>query len=113
MAPAAFAEWTKELDAVVAEAVAASHVINAEVNPNHPTVQGMREQWHKIAALLVSKYGGTKRQVVIGVREIERLADGPELVVTIEIDDAKGIMLGLVTEAEAIALAQKHGGLPA
>jgi len=81
-------------------------------NPNHPVAQRIEGQWHKIAAMLVAKTG--KRRVVISPAEVERLAASPEGVnITVRFDDERGIILTLVTDAEAERLASEEGGLPA
>jgi hypothetical protein len=81
-------------------------------NPNHPVSQSVEGQWHKIAAMLVSRTG--KRRLVITLAEVEKLANAPEGInITVRFDDSQGIVLTLVTDAEAERLAKEEGGLPA
>lgn len=83
-----------------------------ELNPNHAVTAEVREQWHKIVALLMSKFG--KREVTITPKEIDRaLTDVRGVNITVRFDDDRGIILKLVSDAEAVRLAKEEGGLPA
>ncbi|SDF84475.1 hypothetical protein [Thalassobaculum litoreum] len=81
-----------------------------EMNPNHPVTQKISDHWHKLAGLLMVKFGA--EHVVITAADIEAMAIRPGgLNITIqELDD--GLHLRLVDNREAAALARKHGGLP-
>lgn len=82
----------------------------SEKNPNHPVTRAMREQWHKIAAILVHKTGRT--EAVISPRDIEEfIVSGCTNVTIRELPD--GIHVRLVSDEEAARLAKKEGGLPA
>lgn len=76
-----------------------------ELNPNHAVTRLVRENWNKIAAVLVHKNGG---HVVISS---EDLAGMPDLYMTVqELKD--GLHLTLVDLQTAKRLAREHGGLP-
>lgn len=81
----------------------------AELNPNHPTLNNVREQWGKMAAILIHKFGLT--HVVVTAADIEAFANSGLCNITIQ-DNLDGIHLNLVDEATANALARKEGGLP-
>lgn len=81
-----------------------------EMNPNHPTTHAVRDQWHKIAMLLVLMMG--ERKVVIPADMVSNLADVDGAAITIKFTDA-GIHLEIVAAEEADRLAHQEGGLPA
>jgi hypothetical protein len=72
-----------------------------EMNPQHPVTQAAREQWHKLAALLVQKLGG---KAVITTEEIAAIGSRAIVVhfkeTTIELD------LVTMNDAQAIVAAQ-------
>lgn len=78
------------------------------LNPNHPTVQAVEFQWHKICALAMLQMGTEELfitdETIIGAQQ-------KGIYITIK-NDAEGIRLKLVDEAEAHRLAREHGGLP-
>jgi hypothetical protein len=78
-----------------------------EINPHHPVTQEMREQWHKIVALIMAKL--KINHIEITVEDMETFGDGTKAV-TIE---PKGDVLHvrLVTMEEGMRLARKEGGL--
>lgn len=78
------------------------------LNPNHPTTQAMEDLWHKMAALLMVKFGTD--HVVITLDDLDQLQGGKCITVQ-ELDD--GIHLTIVDEETALRLARQHGGLPA
>lgn len=80
------------------------------MNPNHPVTSSFREQWYKIAALLLFKSGAA--EAAITVADIERFAESGIANITMR---ATGniITLALVSDAEAARLARQEGGLPA
>lgn len=81
-----------------------------ELNPNHPTTTVVREQWHKLCALLMAKLGTD--HVVITAADIDRLVreGGGRAIVVQELAD--GLHLRMVDPAEADRLARVHGGRP-
>lgn len=82
-----------------------------EINPNHPTSAGLRDQWHKLVALLIWKY--ELGHVVLSPEDLERMfEEHPDSVVVAE-DRRDGIHLRLVTREEGERLARAAGGLPA
>jgi hypothetical protein len=81
----------------------------SEINPNHPVTIKTRDQWHKIAALLMSKAGHD--EVVITSADIDKLlnSDRANIVIRYRQHD---IQLRLVDNKEAARLAREEGGLP-
>lgn len=76
-----------------------------ELNPNHPVTSAMRDQWHKLAAILMHKHGLT--HVVITSEDMESM--GSEMCVMVQAS-ADGIHLRLITMAEGERLAREQGG---
>jgi hypothetical protein len=68
------------------------------------------DQWHKIAALILHKLG--RRDVVITAADIAAATGGDEMLCVVLDEQADGLHVRLVTEAEGRALAKKAGGLP-
>jgi hypothetical protein len=82
--------------------------MRGEINPNHPVVQEMREQWYKMCAILLFKSGVTK--IEITASDVERFANsGLANIVCHPHGDV--ITLQLVSDAEAMRLVRKEGGL--
>jgi hypothetical protein len=79
-----------------------------ELNPNHPTTKLLRDEWHKIAALLMLKSG--EHHVVVTSDDIHQLMEVGANITVQELHD--GLHIRLVDDATAIRLARKHGGLP-
>lgn len=72
-----------------------------ELNPNHPVTAALREQWHKLCAVLVHKTG--KREVVVTGEDLEALTRmfGGEMPCLLAHTRADGIYLSLLPESEA------------
>jgi len=82
-----------------------------ELNPNHPMTSGMREQWHKIVAVMLFKSAGKTASIKIYPGDLERLNQAS---VSVAIKEENGyIRIWLVDEKEAKRLAKQEGGLPA
>lgn len=81
---------------------------SGKLNPNHPTTQMAAENWYKIIATLLNKFG--ENNVLITGEDLVWLADGTKAVVIH--DGPEGLRIRITTEAEAQALAREHGGLP-
>ena len=81
----------------------------SELNPNHGVTQELREQWHKLCALVLFKSGA--KEIRITAEDIERFTKSGLGAITAR---PKGdvITLTLVSEAEGARLARKDGGLP-
>lgn len=81
----------------------------SELNPNHAVTREVREQWHKLCALVLFKTG--KREMRITTEDITAMADSGYANITVW---PKGdvLTLALVSDAEAERLARKEGGLP-
>lgn len=81
-----------------------------ELNPNHPVTMEVHDHWHKIAALLMMKFGLVATKIT--TEEIARLGESG-MNIAIKPNDQEGcIELWLVSDAEAVKLARKEGGLP-
>ena len=80
-----------------------------ELNPNNPTTAAVRDQWHKLCAILILK--GNVREVEITTADVARLEKERLSIVA----DCRGgkLVLRLVDEKEGERLARQEGGLPA
>lgn len=78
----------------------------SELNPNHEMTAAMREQWQKIAAVLVTKLGGG--HIVLTAEDIMQYPSNSFM--TIE-EKEDGIHLRMVDQKEAERLAKEEGGL--
>ena len=80
----------------------------SELNPNHPVVVETRDQWHKLAAILMAKFG--HNEVEILPEDVANLGDNQKGIV---IDTRGGrFVLRLVSMEEGERLAREAGGLP-
>lgn len=79
-----------------------------ELNPNHPVTQQVHDSWHKIAAILMQKFG--MYAVEITEADVLALGDNEKAVMA----DCRGgrFVIRLVSMGEAEKLARKEGGLP-
>lgn len=81
-----------------------------ELNPNHKVVRQAREQWHKIAALIMVKLGLTELQLTL--EDVEKIAQGNVNIVL----DARGgretgvLTVRIVDDQTAEELARREGG---
>lgn len=80
-----------------------------ELNPNHPVTQQVREQWHKLCALVLFKTGAT--EIKITSSDIERLRESGMANITVR-PEGDVITLSFVSDSEAARLARHEGGLP-
>jgi hypothetical protein len=81
-----------------------------ELNPNHPALIGAHDHWHKIAALLMLKFG--VNEATISPEELARFSE-MDINIAIRFDDTKGIELFIVPDLEAAKImARREGGLP-
>lgn len=82
-----------------------------EMNPNHPVVIEMREQWHKLCAIMLHRFGRSDAEIT--AEDIQRFTDdlGPEGAI---VCDTRGgrLVLRLVNGEQAKRLAREAGGLP-
>jgi hypothetical protein len=81
----------------------------SEINPNHPVTQEVRDQWHKICAILLNSIGIVEFEIT--QQMIEKLvASGMTSVVA----DTRGgkFIIRLVGDETAMKLAKHAGGLP-
>jgi len=92
--------------------------LDGEINPNHPMTRFAREQWHKVAALLMQKMEAEHKipglpdyEVEITVGEIERLTER-NLAVVIQ-ERNKRLFIRLMPMEAGEKLAREHGGMPA
>lgn len=81
-----------------------------ELNPNHKVVRQARDQWHKIAALIMVKLGLTELKITPD--DINKIAAGNVNIVL----DARGesetgiLTIRIVDDKAADELARKEGG---
>lgn len=89
-----------------------------ELNPNHPVVNEMRDQYHKLLAFMIWRYGpsrGTHRceSVTITPGELDRfIQDNPDGINLVVHPKGDVLMLRVVDDAEGARLAREAGGLP-
>ncbi len=82
----------------------------SELNPNHEVTQAVREQWHKIAALLILKFD--LGRVVITEADLVKFGNIPGGANIVIKDQKDGIHIWLVSDEEGARLAKEEGGLP-
>lgn len=81
-----------------------------ELNPNHKVVRQARQEWHKIAALIMVKLGLTELQLTLD--DVNKVAAGNVNIVL----DARGesetgiLTVRIVDDKTAAALARTEGG---
>lgn len=80
-----------------------------ELNPNHPTTQGVHDHWHKLCALVMLKLN--VRTVKFTEAELASFCEAANINI---VADTRGntLTLRLVDDAEAQRLAKEAGGLP-
>lgn len=84
-----------------------------EHNPDHPTTKSAHDNWHKIVALLLHKYGGVLGEEVlftgadIATLQAAYAGDMPSVLLD---DKADGLHLRMVTGDEAAELAKSAEG---
>ena len=77
-----------------------------ELNPNHPVTRFAHDQWHKIALILMCKWG--KDEVVITSEDLEAIASRPNGCNIAFISRNNVITLRLVDNDEAKRLAREE-----
>lgn len=79
-----------------------------ELNPNHKVTASVHDEWHKFAAILMSKFG--QDEVEITIEDVEKIRDGERCIVM----DNRGdkCVLRLMSMDEGERLARQEGGLP-
>lgn len=81
-----------------------------ELNPNHPVVRQSRDNWHKIAALIMIKMG--LKDLELTIDDVNKLADGNINIVL----DARGkdpkrpLWVRIVDDKTAAEMARVEGG---
>lgn len=75
-----------------------------ELNPKHPVTNQMREQWHKIAVLLMIKFKQTS--VEITSEEIENLQTCGKSNICVKVD-GDNIKIWLVDDTTALRLSEE------
>jgi hypothetical protein len=72
-----------------------------EINPHHPTVKGLREQWYKITLIVMHKLGARELKITPGdIAAIETLYPG-DMPAILANDTKEGIELSIVSMGEA------------
>lgn len=80
----------------------------AELNPNHKVTQALHDQWHKLCAIVIWKFG--VNEVSVTGQEIERFMESGIANITAR-EHLVVLTLALVTDGEAERLARREGGL--
>ena len=82
-----------------------------ELNPDSPMLEQMREEWQRIVALLVWKYGDGKKGVTLTAEDMQNAQDffdeGHRLLAHGHVDS---IELRFVSAEEAAAIAEYQEG---
>lgn len=78
-----------------------------ELNPNHPVTRAVSDHWHKIAAILMMKFG--VKEIVISDADIATMPN--DIVIAIE-EKKDHFKIWLTDMKTAETLARKEGGLP-
>lgn len=85
-----------------------------ELNPDHPVTHGMREQWHKLLAILLYKYRDVlPRDVVLTSDDIRAIEQFDPQACVVAHDKADGLHLRVVTRREGEYLAAEFGTVDA
>ncbi len=79
-----------------------------ELNPNHPVTMESRDQWHKIVAILMLKFGVT--EVEITVDDVMGLAERLDGTCVVLHPVGKKMFVRLVSMEEGQRLAREAGG---
>lgn len=81
-----------------------------ELNPNHKVVRQARDEWHKIAALIMVKLGLNELQLTMD--DVNKLAAGNvNIVLDARGERETGIMtVRIVDDKTAAEMARKEGG---
>jgi len=78
-----------------------------ELNPNHKVVRSARDQWHKIAALIMVKLG--KTELTITLQEIESLIGKGNVNIVLD-EKPHALIIRIVDDKTASELARREGG---
>lgn len=83
-----------------------------ELNPNHKVVVQARHEWHKIAALLMLKFG--KKVVEFTLDDVKKLSKGNiNILLDAREETKKGVLrVVIVDDKTAALLAKLEGGRP-
>jgi hypothetical protein len=82
------------------------------LNPNHPVMRAVEDQWFKIAALLLLKLPDAMALITASdINDLASMFNG-EMPTIVMNDKADGLHVYFVTESEGRELASKEGGLP-
>jgi hypothetical protein len=80
-----------------------------EINPNHPVTAEVRDQWHKLVAILMVHFGIKEFVITEGIIN----AMPRDLAVVFDSRKLRGdAVLRLVSMKDAMDMAKKEGGLP-
>lgn len=82
-----------------------------ELNPNHPVTTELREQYHKLLAIVMWRFG--MDALTVTSEEIERfVADHPGGINVAFEPKGHTLRIRIVDDREGARLARKEGGLP-
>lgn len=80
-----------------------------ELNPNNPLVRRVRDQWHKVAALIMVKLGHTELKITMA--DVEKVAVGNvNIVLDGRGEQDGGFTIRIVDDKAAVELARLEGG---
>lgn len=83
-----------------------------ELNPNHGVTNEMREQYHKLLAFCVWKFGSARELTITSTDLAQFVADQPDGINLVVHPIHDVLRLRIVGDVEGAALARKAGGLP-
>ena len=78
-----------------------------EINPNHAVTRAVSDHWHKIAAILLMKFG--VKEVIITSEDIAKMQSDVVIAIESKKDHFKVWLTDMKTAQE---LVRKEGGLP-
>lgn len=82
-----------------------------ELNPNHPVTNELREQYHKLLAIVMWRFGMDR--LVVTSEEIERfVTDHPGGINVAFEPKGHNLTIRIVDDEEGARLARREGGLP-
>lgn len=84
-------------------------MFKSELNPNHPVTQEMRENWHKIAAIIMHKMN--VKHLTIDSGDVQRLSEWLDGGAICAKPKGEVLEIFLVDATEAQRLAREEGGL--
>lgn len=82
----------------------------SELNPNHKVLRQAHDHWHKIAALIMIKFGVTDLEITM--EDVNKLVEGNRNIVLDARGEAKTgkMVIRIVDDKTAAKMAREEGG---